>query len=54
MVEVDGLVPDPQFVTLAAGKHPVWLDVLGLPARTYLVRLTAGGTAAVRPLTIVR
>ncbi|MAQ92885.1 MAG: hypothetical protein CMM84_05075 [Rhodothermaceae bacterium] len=39
---------------LAAGAHPVRLDVSALPAGTYLVRLTADGATAVRSFTVAR
>ena len=39
---------------LAAGRHAVSLDTARLPAGVYLVRLDAGGAAAVQRLTVVR
>ena len=40
--------------TRAAGTHRIAVDAGGLPAGTYLARVTAGGRAATLPLTVAR
>ena len=37
-----------------AGRHAIVLDTAGLPSGVYVIRLAAGGTSAVRRLTVVR
>lgn len=39
---------------LGSGRHQAIVDLTGLPAGTYLVRLTAGGRTSVRSLRVVR